>query len=71
MPMLGRCGLVSNYEQNGEYEYRLRYSDGRYANGKVYATIGHARSGRAHLGSPTKAVIERRTVTRGEWEVVG
>lgn len=61
---------MSNYECNGEYEYRLIYLDGRYANGKVYATIGHARSGKAHLTSPSQAVIERRTVTRGEWELV-
>lgn len=62
---------MSNREYNGEYEYRLVDIDGGYTNGKVYATIDHARSGKAHLPSPSRAVIARRTVTRGEWEVVG
>lgn len=73
MTMLGRCGLVSNYEPDGIYEYRLADDEGKSINNRVYTTLGYARSARSHREGDywyTSLTIQRRLVTPNDWETV-
>lgn len=64
---------MSNREPDGAYEFRLINNRGENATGKVYATLGHARSANTHKQRRywyTPLTIQRRLVTPNEWESV-